>query len=76
MCVLVIVSASALHSDEGLYEGLEWLDRAIYEYKSKTATSKQQDKSKVPTEKRIVEQFVKKSLASIKKLFLINVVTS
>ena len=75
MCVLDMVVVSALHAAEGLHEGLEWLDRAIYEYKSKTATSKQQDKSKVPTEKRIVEQFAKKSLASINKLFLIDVDT-
>ena len=68
-----IVAASALHSAEGLQKGLEWLDHAIYRYQSKSVILKQNDKSKSTTDKHFAEQFTKKSLAFIKKLFLINV---
>ena len=44
MYVSDIVVASTLYSDEGLQKGLEWLDRAIYEHKSKLVISKQIDK--------------------------------
>ena len=128
LCMYVsdIVVASTLYSDEGLQKGLEWLDRAIYEHKSKSVISNQIDKvtteatdksesttdatdksvsttdatdksvsttdatdknaittdttekvtadwATVTTKESIFEQYAKKSLASLGKIFLVRV---